>query len=194
MATQFELAGRVKNTFLDFRDEDSESDVDQRANSDPSCSASSRSSWSESTDNESCHLYKFRGENDLKQPVRSQMNMHWKTQRDYDQGRARQHHNTDQAKVPKKCTRPCKGRRERFRKYVDSLKSQVDVDPQGFAFGDVNLHENLVHDERARKKVASILENYRTQILSKGTETPPGAGALSCNAESSAHNPDIVSL
>jgi len=180
MDTKCGLAGKVKNTFLDFDDDELESADSQRPNSDPTSDRSSCSDWSESDNSESsrCRIYKFRGEADLKKPVRLPTNMHGQ-----ELG--------GESKAKKKSTRPCKGKRERFRKYVDKVKLQLAKDPQGFTLHDVDFSSNLALDERGRKKVESILENYRTQVLMHDTESQPISGALACRVT---QNPDIVSL
>lgn len=181
MASQLGITGRVKNSFLDFRDEDSESDDDQRPSSDPTSQSSSCSNWSESEESTRGCTYKFRGEGNLKQPMPLPVSMRGNAGRDDNREHAGQHGGTEQPKVQKKSMRPCRGKREKFRKYVDKLKSQMAEDPEGFTMDTVDFPKNLVNDDKGRKKVASILEKYRTQALSPGTTTQ-------------AHNPDIVSL
>jgi len=171
----------VKNTFLDVFDEDSESDGDQRPSSDPTSQSSSCSNWSEAEESASSGIYKFRGEGNLKQPVPLPVKMHGTVVKDDDRECAGQHAGKAQPKAQKKSTRPCRSKRDRFRKYVDKVKSQMYEDPEGFTMDDVNLPQNLVNDEKGQKKVASILEKYRAQVLSAGTQAQP-------------HNPDIVSL
>jgi len=168
MGTNFDLTGRVKNTFLDFHDEDCESDVDQKPSSDPG-SPIARSSWSQPVDSNSRCTYRFKGESFLKQPVSSLMNTGGKVAKNDDQEDSGQHDKREQSEA-KKFVRPCRRKRERFRKYVDSFKPQVDADPESFTFSNINLCPMLLHDERGRKKMASVLEDYRAMILSKGTE------------------------
>jgi len=191
MDTNFDFTGRLKNTSLDPRDEDCESDVDKRPSSDPTSPTSSRSSYSQSVDRSSC-IYKFRGERALKQPVRSLMNTRGKVAQNDVQEYFGQHDRTEQSKV-REFIRPCRGKREIIRKYVDLLTPQVDAHPERFTLGNTNLPLKLVLDERGRKRTASILENYRTKILSKGTEAQQVTG-LGCRGEGLPCNPDIVSL
>jgi len=192
MGTNFELTGRVKNTFLYFREEDCESDVDQRPSSEPGSPTSSRSSWSHLVDSSNSCIYRFRGETALKQPVCSLMNTGGKVAKNDDQEPSGQDDSTEQSTV-KKFKRPCKAQRERFSKYVDSLKSKVDADPEGFTLDNINIPKKLVHGERGFKKIATVLGDYRTKILSNGTESQQVTD-VGCRGEGLPCNPDTVSL
>jgi len=194
METKLELTGRVKNTFLNFADGDSESSGERRPSSDPTSQSSNCSNWSESEESEGGRIYRFRGAANLKQPVRSQLKSQGKVESDEVQDCVEQHGGTEQPNPQWRCTRPCKARRERFRKYVDKMKAQVAEDPAGFTMDKVNVPEKLVPDERGRKKVASILENYRTQVLSQGTAAQPVTGTSGCSAEGLPPSRHFISL
>jgi len=124
------------------------------------------------------------------------MNVHGKAKRDEneDEEHGGQHDKTERPQVQKRHIRPCKGKRDRFRQYVDKLKLQVDQDPEGFTLGSVSFPKYLTESERGRNKVASILEDYRTQLLSNSSEAQPIAGSSHGSNDGLPCNPDIVSL
>jgi len=177
------LTGKLKNTFLEFESEDEGSeDSKRRPSSDPTSRSSSCASWSESEESQSGRIYRFRG--DLRKPVRPLK---------VDKGEGQQVM-TEQPKPKRKCTRPCKGKRERFRKYVDKIKTQVDQDPEGFDYEKVDHPEGLLQNDKGRKKVESIIENYRAGIMAKGSEGQPTEGTNASASEHFARNPDVISL
>jgi len=181
MGSKGVLTGKLKNTFLEFGSDGEESDEGKRRpSSDPTTSRSSSwASWSESEESQSGRIYKFRG--DLRQQARSSKVPNPREM-------------PEQPKPKKKCTRPCKGKRERFRKYVDKVKSQVDQDPEGFDCDKLNLPDGLVQNDKGRKKVASIIENYRAGIISKGTDGRPSEGTNASGSEALPHNLYVISL
>jgi len=64
----------------------------------------------------------------------------------------------DDSKAHKKKTRPCKGKRNRFRKYVDRLKLQMIQGGTDFKLDDVEVPESFSKD-----KVIQILCKYQQE-------------------------------
>jgi len=151
------LTGRVKNTFLHFEDSDTESDLGQRPSSDPTSSRSA-SSVASLSETEECPVpYRFRGDLKHKQQACHRAPNGLRTLGEPAQP----------TETGKKHLRPCKSKRDKFRKYVDSLKAQLEEDPQGFDCSKIQHPQNLVQDKRGVDKVASIIEKYRAQITAQ---------------------------
>jgi len=70
--------------------------------------------------------------------------------------------------------RPSKSKRGQFRTYVDALKEQLELDPLGFNCRGVDHPANLIHDEKAIRKVESIIERHRARFLTRQPNEPWG--------------------
>jgi len=176
------LAGKVKNTFLHFEDDDnSDSDLEHRPSSDPTSSRSSASVASLSETDECPTVYRFR--HDLQ-----------RTQLQKTQAREslQSEESAQSREKGKKYIRPCKTRRDKFRKYVDGLKVQLEKDPQGFDCNSIQHPTNVVQDKRGADKVASIIAKHRAQMIAQGPNVSNTRGGL--QVEPNVSNPHIVSL
>jgi len=61
--------------------------------------------------------------------------------------------------------RPCKGKRRRFRKYVDKMKLEIDKDPFGFNVQTAELPVSIATTDKLRDKVIQILKAYQSEVL-----------------------------
>jgi len=149
MAQHTPLIGLVKNTFLDFQDEDSDYDLagfsfaNPRANSDPTDSRSTSSRSSSACSDR----YMFR--DDLK-PLEG------------NEGSG----GHEEAEGGRKNTyrRPRRKERHNFRKYVDKLKEQLRQDPEGFNIQKIEHPQWVMRGKGSGQKVANILGNYHAQL------------------------------
>jgi len=155
------LVGVVKNTFLHFSDADSDDDVvgynfkDDRPNSDPTSSRGS--SMSRSDDVFKCHeppvpAYVFR--NDLQPPKTEDTTEHGE-----ETGRTERRQ--------KKYNRPNQSRRKEFRRYLETLKQQLEQDPEGFDCRNLQHPQKFIRHEGDVETVVSILERHRAQVLAQ---------------------------
>jgi len=73
--------------------------------------------------------------------------------------------------VQKKHTRPCKEKRERFRKVIDHLKVKVRQERENFDVDHIPLPQGLANDPKAVARVKFMMGHYRDQVLA-GVEVP----------------------
>jgi len=71
----------------------------------------------------------------------------------------------------KKHTRPCKEKRERFRKVIDHLKVKVRQERENFDVDHMPLPQGVANDPRAVARVKFLMGRYRDQVLA-GVEVP----------------------
>jgi len=71
----------------------------------------------------------------------------------------------------KKHTRPCKEKRERFRKVIDHLKVKVRQERENFDVDHIPLPKGLATDSKAVARVKSMMGHYRDQVLA-GVDVP----------------------
>jgi hypothetical protein len=61
--------------------------------------------------------------------------------------------------------RPCKSKRQRYRKFVNKLKDQVELCPETFSMDDVRLPESLFFCEQLKNKFGETLQMHHSQVL-----------------------------
>jgi len=87
---------------------------------------------------------------------------------DGEQGDQSGDDDSDDAKGKKKGGgRPCKGKRRRFRKYVDKMKLEIDKDPFGFNVHTAELPVSIATTDKLRGKVIQILKAYQSEVLER---------------------------
>jgi len=70
----------------------------------------------------------------------------------------------DNSKKPnQKHQRPCKSKRDAFRKFVDTLKKQLSENPQAFSLEDVEIPKRFCRTG-SRSKVAAILAGFLEEV------------------------------
>lgn len=84
---------------------------------------------------------------------------------DGEPGGASSDYESDDAKQHKKRGRPCKGKRQRFRKYVEKMKLEIDKDPFGFNVDNVGLPVSITTANKLQDKFIQILRNYQIEVL-----------------------------
>jgi len=185
------LVGVVKNTFLHFSDADSDDCIvgynfkDDRPNSDPTSSRGS--SLSGSGDMFKCHeppipTYAFR--NDLQPPKTEDV-----TEDGEETGRTERRQ--------KKYSRPNQSRRKEFRSYLETLKQQLEQDPEGFDCRSLQHPQKFIRHEGDIETVVSILERHRAQVLAQNQrpESSPSSVHTYIQREvQNHHKPGFLSL
>lgn len=134
----------VNRTFWEFSYEESEYNVSRRANSEPP----SRGTIHE-TPVSATAFFRVAPSHPMQPPSSAKSNIHIGE----EHGRALPH-------PQKKYFRPSKQQRDKFHKFVNQLKAQIDDDVDSFDISKVRFPQHVIHDETSRKKVASILETY----------------------------------
>jgi len=71
----------------------------------------------------------------------------------------------------RKHLRPCKGKRERFRKVIDHLKEKVRQELGSFDVDHIPLPKCMANDPKTVDRVKSMMVHYRDQVLA-GVEVP----------------------
>jgi len=72
----------------------------------------------------------------------------------------------DDARRPNKIrVRPSKGKRQRFRKYVDKMKLEIKKDPFGFKVDDTLLPLDIATTDKLRGRFTQILKAYQHEVL-----------------------------
>jgi len=61
--------------------------------------------------------------------------------------------------------RPCKGKRERYKKLKDHLFSRIENDPEGFNTNTLHLPPSIAEDEILKAKLMTSLADHRGQVL-----------------------------
>jgi len=61
--------------------------------------------------------------------------------------------------------RPCKGKRERYKKLKDHLFSRIENDPEGFNPNTLNLPPSIAEDEILKAKLMSSLADHLEKVL-----------------------------
>jgi len=61
--------------------------------------------------------------------------------------------------------RPCKGKRERYKKLKDHLFNRIENDPEGFNPNTLNLPPSIADDEILKAKLMSSLADHLEQVL-----------------------------
>jgi len=85
---------------------------------------------------------------------------------DGEQGDASCDDDSDDGRLKRKNGgRPCKGKRRRFRKFVDKMKLEIDKDPFGFNLHNAELPVSISTTQKLRDKVAQILSDYHNEVL-----------------------------
>merc|ERR1712190_482986 len=77
--------------------------------------------------------------------------------------------------------RPCKGKRDRYRKFVDRLIHLIDEDPDSFNLRNVELPPSIASNEDARTKLVTEVTAHLEDVRSKQTAAVLsfGSGKLS---------------
>jgi len=65
----------------------------------------------------------------------------------------------------KKHFRPCKGKRDRFRKVIDHLKDKVHEELEDFDLDNIELPKFMACDLKTIDRVKSMMEGYQRQVL-----------------------------
>jgi len=68
--------------------------------------------------------------------------------------------------------RPCKARRDKFRKFVETLKQKLIQDPDAFSLDKITVPKSLVWDERTHLKVVKLLADFRREHIDCRVQTP----------------------
>jgi len=61
--------------------------------------------------------------------------------------------------------RPCKGKRLRFRKFMERLKTYIDGDVEFFNIQEVSWPPSLEADEKRRQHIIQIMEEYQNIVM-----------------------------
>jgi len=64
----------------------------------------------------------------------------------------------------KKEQRPCKAKRQRYRKFLNKLKAQIVADPSSFDMRQVELLPSLTDHPKRLHKLTLYLENFQEQV------------------------------
>uniref|UniRef100_A0A7S1S2D9 Uncharacterized protein n=1 Tax=Alexandrium catenella TaxID=2925 RepID=A0A7S1S2D9_ALECA len=82
----------------------------------------------------------------------------------------------------KKEKRPCKGRRVRYKTYVESIEAQVREDPHGFDISKVHLPQFVISNPKLTEKLRARLSKFRVEcMLSGGTAGAPARPSSTAN-------------
>jgi len=73
--------------------------------------------------------------------------------------------------------RPCKGKRDRYRKLVTRLTHEVDADPEGIDLRAVDLPPSVASNENIKAKLLAQMESYRDEVITKRDAGGAAAGA-----------------
>jgi len=65
----------------------------------------------------------------------------------------------------KRNMRPCKAKRDKFRKFIDHLKIKVRLELENFDIDSVELPSGVAHDPKAVARVRSMMERYQREVL-----------------------------
>jgi len=61
-------------------------------------------------------------------------------------------------------SRPCKGKRRRYKQFVESLQIQISEDPEYFDFKNVAFPPNLRDNAKKREILIRQMQNFHTQV------------------------------
>jgi len=64
-----------------------------------------------------------------------------------------------------KMPRPCKGKRNRYKKLVQRLQTQIMANPGGFTMDDIVLPPNLLANHTQRLKLIDRMKRYQQEVL-----------------------------
>jgi len=64
----------------------------------------------------------------------------------------------------KRPSRPCKGKRERYRNFVERLKMEISANPESFRMENIALPPSLVENARKRENLMHFIECYRREV------------------------------
>jgi hypothetical protein len=68
--------------------------------------------------------------------------------------------------------RPCKGKRERYNKFFESLTQQIDANPFSFDFGSISWPPSLADDVGSREKTIAKLKTYESSRQKQSLSAP----------------------
>jgi len=171
MEKKTKLAKQDRNILLEFEEAqsgDNASGLSCAARR--SCSDRSRSEETFKYHETLFPAYKFRGE--LKPDEEQQEH------EEHEKHEEHEEHQENRGQK-KKRNRPNKTRRNEFRQYVDTLKEQLEQDPERFDCRKIKHPPRLICNEQDVERVVGILERHRLGFLVQG--------ALSASISSSIH-------
>jgi len=73
--------------------------------------------------------------------------------------------NSNAARSRKRRSRPCKGKRLRFRRFVENLKTQIDSKVEFFNIEEVAWPPGLETNDKKRQLVIQLIEQYQHKAL-----------------------------
>jgi len=133
---------RIKNTFLEFQDEDPVTTGPQRSKSLPprveSCNVSPGSQWT------------LMSQSEVRVPSTGTIPFEQVDKK---------------ALYGKRNPRPCKAKRFKFKHFVETLKMKLLHDPDSFSLCRIKVPKDLVWDDRTQAHVAKILADCRKQLV-----------------------------
>jgi len=68
--------------------------------------------------------------------------------------------------------RPCKGKRDKYRKHWEDLKNQVEENPAGFDPDTVELPASISTYDRLRAKLVTRLKTHKTNVMAERSQEP----------------------
>jgi len=99
-------------------------------------------------------------------------------------------------KRPRRKLRPCKGKRERYRKLVERLRDEVARDPENVDIASLVLPPSVARDDTSRAKLIAQLREYRAGLLKldRGGGAAPELAGLGHREQPDERMKIIVSL
>jgi len=83
-----------------------------------------------------------------------------------EQGGASSDDESDDAREHKKQHgRPCKGKRQRFRKYIGKMRLEIEKDPFGFNVENTEMPISLASTKKLHGKLLQILRTHQIEVL-----------------------------
>jgi len=79
--------------------------------------------------------------------------------------------------------RPCKGKRDKYRKHWEDLKNQMEENPAEFDPDSVELPASISTYDRLRAKLVTRLKTHKTNVLAERAQEPGESGKQSKQEE-----------
>jgi len=139
----------IKNTFLEFQEEDLETQRHKRSSSLP---PGNDSRWESAG-------FDMASESHDGLPICSPEV-------------AKQRGAWQKASSTKNPIRPYKARRDKFRQFVEKLKQQLLRDPDDFSLDKITVPKNILWNERTHLKVVKLLADFQKEHIDCHLQTP----------------------